>query len=102
MIDHQSPCDVQTTGDCTCTNGVDSERLRAASEAVEALHTPAPPSPSLPWVTCTGCTNGCPYPCPTIAAITAALTPTPGVTGGAGEANGAQVAPVDVETKQDA
>lgn len=30
MIDHLSPCDVQTTGDCTCTNGLDPERLRAA------------------------------------------------------------------------
>ena len=32
MIDHLSPCDVQTTGDCTCNNGVDPELIRAAQE----------------------------------------------------------------------
>ena len=45
----------------------------AALEAVEALHQPQDPTPSQPWVTCAGCTNGGPYPCPTIKAIRAAL-----------------------------
>ena len=31
MINHQDPCDVQTTGTCTCLNaGIDPARIRAA------------------------------------------------------------------------
>lgn len=49
------------------------ESLVAALRAVEALHHSVAPTPSQPWVTCDGCTNGAMYPCPTIQAIQEAL-----------------------------
>lgn len=45
--------------------GVAEARL----DKVRVLHSPVAPSPSRPWVTCSGCTNGGTYPCPTIRAI---------------------------------
>ncbi|MBT2537231.1 hypothetical protein [Arthrobacter sp. ISL-69] len=51
----------------------DMGKLLAAVEGVLALHSPNDPTPSQPWVTCSGCTNGCSYPCPTVVALTEAL-----------------------------
>lgn len=49
-----------------------------AVEAVLALHSPAPETPSRPWVSCAGCTNGTNWPCPTVRAIRDAGAPVPG------------------------
>jgi hypothetical protein len=51
----------------------DQAKLIAAVEGVLGLHKPVDPSPSQPWVTCAGCTNGNCYPCPTVRALTRAL-----------------------------
>ena len=91
MIDHLSPCDVQTTGDCTCNDApTDIARLLAAIEAISD------------WAgrNRTGYYDEAQDD--VVQILTAALTAAPDVTGGAGEANGAGVAPVDDETKQDA
>jgi len=45
------------------------QALAAKLDAVRAVHAPQVPTPSRPWVTCSGCTNGGPYPCPTIRAL---------------------------------
>lgn len=51
----------------------DVPKLVAALRAVIDLHTSVAPTPSQPWVTCEGCTNGANYPCPTIQALNGVL-----------------------------
>ena len=101
MIDHLSPCDVQTTGDCTCTNGVDPERLRASIAEHYSIYRYHEEASRNVWV-CTSMDCGYWHAMFSGAVDHLAEKIAPDVTGGAGAANGAQVAPLDDETKQDA